>query len=113
MKKIYLKMFKDHEAVGFYNPPYAVMWKRKKVILACGTGDYVSMWSDKGNLYVLSKSPSMGYAGLEHFSNDGQDTGVVGECFFQNVSEELNHDLKKDFFDYSEASQLKILMQYI
>lgn len=110
MKRIHPKIFLDYDAKGFHNPPNAMRWKRKKIILACGGSDDVSIFTEKGDVYVLSTNSRYGYAGLEHFSVDSQDAGVVGNCFFQDVCQELEI---KDFFDKSDCWQRRVLMQYI
>ena len=104
--------FDDFEKTPqYYNMPLIIEYRGKKQILGAGNSDDISVFRYGSDMVVLSTNFNLDYAGLQiiDFENfNDTDSGV----FIQNIHE-INTELHKDFFDYSDNSQADILAQYL
>jgi len=93
------------------NPGLVLEYKGKVYPLGCGTSDGVSVFRYGKGFAVLSVSSGLDYAGLQII--DLGDCARDNEVFIENISSNLNPELSKDFFDYSDNVQADILAQYL
>lgn len=75
----------EQSASKRYTPAQVVVWKGHRHAIGAGTADDVDLFTEGGELYVLSRHRGLGYAGLQIF-RDGEeiadtftDAEVAGE----------------------------------
>jgi hypothetical protein len=103
----------DIRGYKFYNYPLVAEYQHERVILSSGRGDKLSLLREEDQTLVLSTNYNLGYAGLEVI--DWKTGNIIANVFFQSVNDYLmglGDYLKKDFFDYTEINQAKILLEY-
>lgn len=97
----------------FYNYPLVVAYKNKRVFISSGKTDSIHLFRIGDQTVVLSTNFNLEYAGVEVV--DWETGKVIANVFFQNINDYpmgLGDYLKKDFFEYAEINQAKILLEY-
>lgn len=109
--KIETAQDEDIQGKQYYNYPLVAIYKNKRVIIGSGTSDNIDLFRlDKDRTVLLSTNFGLDYAGIEIIN---WDTGEIEQDVFMQSVREISQDLKKDFFDYTENTQVDILMQWI
>ncbi len=103
--RIGLESYESQHSAKRYNPASVFYYRDKPIVLSAGRGDSLEFWADGAQIFALCTNARHGYAGLEVF--DAKTRERVSDVFSQNVSEEFPG--RTDFFDYSPATQRKIL----
>jgi len=97
----------------FYNYPLVVAYKNKRVLISSSKSDSIHLFRIGDQTIVLSTNFNLEYAGVEVV--DWEHGKVIANVFFQNINDYpmgLGDYLKKDFFEYAEINQAKILLEY-
>ncbi len=104
----------------FYRLPKVLLYKGRKAFLSAGTSDHITVLRQDKNFTVLSTNQRLGYAGLQVINPDlmteklteNSSEATISEVFIDNL-EQIDSDLSKDFFDYTENVQAEILSNYL
>jgi hypothetical protein len=104
----------------FYCLPKLLLYKGRKAVLSAGTSDHITVLRQEKNFAILSTNQLLGYAGLQVINSDlmteklteNSSEATISEVFIDNL-EQINSDLSKDFFDYTENVQADILLNYL
>ena len=91
----------------YYHLPELFTYKNRAAVLSAGLSDNISFFKDKNSIYVIATNQRLGYAGMEEYDLELNQTG---EVFFQNAEDDTGI---KCFFDLSETRQAKLLIQWI
>lgn len=97
---------------GNYAPSVFIKLENNLTDLGIGSGDHVTVYRDDKYYYVLGENVGLGYASMTVI--DRKTNEKVWDQYFQDINDEnsIGRDLKKDFFDYSDANKIKIMLQY-
>ena len=93
----------------YFNPPLVLEYKGKIQVLNAGNADHIEVFRHGNDFAVLSTNYSLDYAGLDivDFENNPDN------LFFDNITERINEDISRNFWDYSSNTQADILAQYL
>ena len=96
----------------YCNLPRVIEYKNKTFVISAGLYDYVTIFQyDKNTIAVLSTNDMLEYAGIELI--DISDKSTLQPSYENSIFIQNTEELNKDFFQYSDYDQAKILLIYL